>query len=284
MKKILVAFDGSLYSESALNYAIKLTQKEPENLITGIFIEDLNYAYMFSNFGVDPAAYELTGEYGEYLDEIRNTEEESIQKSREAFLNQCQEAGVNHTTHFDEGVTALELIRESIFADLLIIGYQTYFSSTRKEGDQKVLKDILSDTKCPVLVVPENEEPIDNVIFTFNGKENSVYAIRHFTYLLKPNLQDVHYNLIYVNEKSSDEKMENEELIREYLYQHYPNLDIDILEGKPGTKIQEFASQKQNALLVLGSFEKNALSRLFASSVAKGFLEAKTTPVFIAHR
>lgn len=279
----MVAFDGSLYSESALNYALEISKEETENIITGIFIEDLNYAYLFSNFGVDPTGYELSGDYGVYMDELRQSQEEIIQKSREAFINRCEESNANYTTHYDEGVTALELIRESAFADLLIIGYQTYFSNTGRENDQKVLKDILKDAKCPVLIVPEQMRPIKNIIFTYNGQDDSVYAIKHFTYLLKPSFGDVNYQLLHVQDDSENIVI-NEDLVREYLHQHYPNIKYEFLEGKPEIKIQEFVTSQPDALLVLGSFGKNALSRLLASSVAEEFLQQKTTPVFIAHR
>ncbi len=283
MKKILVAFDGSLYSESALNYAIGISKTEKGNIITGIFIEDLDYAYMFSNFGIDPTGYELSGEYGGYVDELKQSQEEIIQQSREAFINRCEKSKVNYTTHYDEGVTALELVHESTFADLLIIGYQTYFSNTDAEGNQKVLKDILRDAKCPVLVVPETKKPIENIIFTYNGQDDSVYAIKHFTYLLKPNFENVNYQLLHVQE-SKGKVVINEDLIREYLHQHYPEINYQLLEGKPEKTIQEFTDSYPNALLVLGSFGKNALSRLLASSIGKEFLNQKSTPVFIAHR
>ena len=282
MKKILVAFDGSLYSESALNYAIQLSQDEPGNIITGVFIEDLNYAYMFSNFGVDPASYELPGTYGEYLEEVRQNEEASLDVSKNQFEKRCQEAGVNYTIHWDEGVTVLELIRESTFADILLIGYQTYFSNIR-DSNQKVLKDFLAEAKCPVMVVPETYNTIDHIVFSYNGKEDSVYAIRHFTYLLKYNYQQAEQTLLHVKEKE-DEVFPNEDLLKEYLDQHYPNIQYQTLIGKPEEKVADHTQNDPNTLLVLGSFGRNALSRLFASSVAKGFLKSKSNPVLIAHR
>ena len=281
MKKVLVAFDGSNYSESALNYAIKASENEKGNILTGVFIEDLNYAYMFSNFGVDPASFELTGEYGEYLEEIRQNEEATIENSKAAFEKRCKEAGVNYTIHWDEGVTVLELIRESTYADLLIIGYQTYFSNTN-EGNQQVLKDFLTEAKCPVLVVPEQSNPIDRVVFTYNGQEDAVYAIRHFTYLLKNNFPNAQFTLLHV--KANEEALPNEDLIREYLHQHYPDIEYETLKGKPEEQLQAYAGNEPSTLLVLGSFGRNALSRLFASSVAEGFLKNQTNPVFIAHR
>jgi nucleotide-binding universal stress UspA family protein len=42
MKKILVAFDGSVFSEGALEYAFALSV-EQDAMIVGVFIEDLSY-------------------------------------------------------------------------------------------------------------------------------------------------------------------------------------------------------------------------------------------------
>ena len=283
MKKILVAFDGSRYSESALNYALKLSNPGSD-LIVGLFIEDLSYAYMFSNFGVDPMGHELSSGYGPYIDEVRAREAADIEQNKKAFMDRCEESGARYTTHLGEGGTAKRLVEESVFADLLITGYQVYFSNMGETDEQKVLKDVLAETNCPVLVVPEEDRPVEDIIFTYDGGEEAVYAIKQFTYLLSPSVGDLHYELLSIQPDASA-SLPNESLVREYLHQHYPDINYEIKEGdKPEEALTQHMGERPHAVLVMGSFGRNAVSRFFSASKASGLLESKSTPVFIAHR
>lgn len=281
MKKILVAFDGSRYSESALNYAIKLNPSG-DNLIVGLFIEDLSYAYMFTNFAVDPMGHELTSAYSTYIEEVRSREEAVLAKNRQAFIDRCEEAGVRYTTHTEEGETSQRLIEESVFADLLVTGYQVYFSNLGEANDQKVLKDILAEAHCPVLVVPEEDQKLEEVIFTYDGGRESVYAIKQFTNLLARAISAKSYELLSF-QNNKDAGLPYESLIREYLHQHYPEVTYHIEEGNPKEALPNYIAGRPHSLIVMGSFGRNALSRLFSTSKAQGLLANKSIPVFIAH-
>jgi len=280
MKKILVAFDGSLYSESALDYAIALTQNEPDNLIVGVFIEDLSYIYMVSNFGVEPTSYDISTEA---LERMKQNEEMEIKGNQQKFQKKCEKANVNYNVHLNEGVTIAELIRESTYADLMIIGYRTYFSNTGQSSSQKVLKEFLTDSYCPILVVPENYQPINRVIFTYDGNPDSVYSIRHFKYTLNHNFKDCHHQLLTVL-GDEEEEVENEDLLKEYLSLHFSEIAYEQKLGKPEEEIPNHLEASSDSLLVMGVYNRNALMRLFVSSVTDDILKAQTTPVFIAHR
>ena len=282
MKKLLVAFDGSRYSESALEYAISFGKPE-HDLIVGIFIEDLSYAYMFTNFGVDPLGHELTSGYGTYIEEVRQQEESKLEANRKAFIKRCEAAGIRYNTHVEEGGTAQRLVEESLFADILITGYQVYFSNLAGEADQGVLKDVLGYANCPVLVVPESPRDIKNVVFAYDGGENAIYALKQFTYLLKPNLERVSTEVLNI-QKNADDPLPHEELLQEYLHQHYPECPITSRPGRPDEALLQYLEDQPNAMVVMGSFGRNALSRFFSPSKAKGLLEDRSKPAFIAHR
>lgn len=282
MKKILVAFDGSRYSESALNYAIKLA-KPQQDLVVGIFIEDLSYAYMFTNFGVDPMGHELSGGYGTYIDEVREQEESKLEQNQQAFIQRCETANIRYNTYVGEGATAQRIVEASIFADLLITGYQVYFSNLGNDEDQQVLKDVLSYAHCPVLVVPETEQEFHRVIFTYNGGENAVYAIKQFTYLLKPYINPDRTELLSI-QKDEEAELPYKHLIHEYLHQHYPDCRFTIKQGKVDEALPKHLADQPDTLVVMGSFGRNTLSRFFSPSKARGLLEDRSKPVFIAHR
>src|SRR6185369_5492405 len=175
MKKILVAFDGTSFYEGALNYALNLS-KEDGALIVGVFIEDLSYVGYATLFGEDYFTFDAR-----VLQKMEKEAEGKIDENITAFEAKCKAANANYKVHLDKGVPAYELVRESLFADLILLTYQTFFSGVAGEGS--TLKDVLIEAECTVLVVPNEYKPIQTVLLTFDNKPSSVFAIKQFTQL-----------------------------------------------------------------------------------------------------
>lgn len=279
MKKILVAVDGSYYSQSAIDYAIQIAKKQG-SLIVGVFVVDLSYVYMFTNYGLEPQPYGLTTNF---IGELSDEKEKELYKVIKEFNERCRSEGVKYKVHLDRGVPAYELIRESSYSDLIIIGYQTFFSNVEGRSDEGVLRDVLVDAECPVLIVPEKVRDINNVIFTFDGKTSSIYAIKMFTYLFEQTNDMQKYILLSVL-KDKKEEIENEELLREYLRIHYPQIKFQKVSGDAEEEIEKFSESCPDCLVVMGAFGRSALSRLISSSTADNLLESRAIPAFISHK
>lgn len=278
MKKILLAFDGSLYSESALDYAINLSKEEKDNLIVGVFLQDLSYLYVASDFGMEPQPYQMSYEL---IEKIKSDESREIEKNVEVFKTNCSKAGIKYQVHLDRGVPVDELINESAFADLILMGYQTYLSNVGQRSEQ-LLKDLLKDSKCPVFILPEKPQPVKEIIFAYDGSTKAAYAFRQFTHLLKVNFPASKYTLFTVL-RDEEETVENEKLIKEYLDLHYQDIKYEKRVGKPHLEIKKYTERSPGGLLVMGAFGRNALSRFFKGSKADTILEAGVNPVFISH-
>src|SRR5262249_23529063 len=128
MKKILVAFDSTAFSSGALDYALNL-MKDQKSLIVGVFIEDLSYIGYMTLFGEDYFAFDKR-----MLDKMEQEAEGKLDEHMRTFESKCRTANANYKIHLDKGVPANELVRESLFADLIILGYQTFFSSVAGEA------------------------------------------------------------------------------------------------------------------------------------------------------
>src|SRR2546423_11423306 len=116
MKKILVAFDSSSFSSGALDYALNLTARQ-KSLIVGVFIEDLSYIGYATLFGEDYFAFDP-----KLLERMEKESEGKIEENIAAFTARCTEANANFKAHRDKGVPANELMYESRYADLIILG------------------------------------------------------------------------------------------------------------------------------------------------------------------
>ncbi len=273
MKKILVVFDGTHFSEGAFEFTRVLNEKLPV-LLTGVFLPQAKYAGIF-NYG-DAVTTPL------YIP-VMDAKEEIVQKNISRFKAVCQKQGIEYRVHEDYLDFALpELKKETRFADLLIIGSESFYNYTAIREPNEFVQDTLHGAECPVLVVPEKFKfPVNNIL-CYDGSESSVYAIKQFAYLF-PEMTKNPTILIYAN-GNADTEFPDEVNIEELAARHFPHLTITVLDLEPGKDLREWLADKDAAVVVSGSFGRSLLSRLFKKSFAAGLINDHRLPVFIAHK
>jgi hypothetical protein len=272
MKKVIIPFNGIKFSEGAFSYAANLNSIKPI-LLTGIFLPHV----AFSGFFLFPPA--LLGD-AEPLEQ--KVEEENIQKNIERFTSLCEKNHIEYRIHEDLDDFAIpELIKETRFADLLIIGSEIFFKNISENDSNIFLKDMLQHTECPVLVVPEKYYFPSRNILAYDGSASSVFAIKQFAYLF-PHLCNNKTILVYAAEETED--IPAHENIEELAASHFSDLAITVLDTERKKNFNEWVLKHENPILVSGSFGRSGFSSLFTKSFVINIIDAHQTPVFIAHQ
>ena len=175
MKKILLAFDGTNFSEGAFEFARRMNEQSPI-LLTAAFLPQIDYANVWSY--AEPTAGLL------FIPLIEQEDAAVIHKNIARFELLCQKNNIDYRVHKDFLDFALPALKkETRFADLLIIGSESFYENLGVNEPNESLKDALHAAECPILVVPEKfEYPTTNVL-TYNGSNDSVFAIKQFAYL-----------------------------------------------------------------------------------------------------
>jgi nucleotide-binding universal stress UspA family protein len=276
MKKILAAFDGTKYSEGASKYAIEIA-KLTESLLIGVFVQDMRYLNFTYAYAWDQPFIDFNA-----IESSQKEEREKIDLNIQLFHRACNEQGIHHKVHLDKGVPLQSIMDESAFADFIIIDSHTSFFSLGDKNISPFLKDLLSDSHCPVLIVPHEYKPFDKVVLCYDGSPSSVFAIKMFSYLF-PNMNDLETVILTVNEKSSTHVKEGwnfKDLIRV----HYGDASYEVLKGDAEAKLLEYLKVNgESSLVVMGAYGRNTLSRLFHQSVSNRIIQEINVPVFITH-
>jgi hypothetical protein len=274
MKKVLLAFDGTQFSEGAFNFARKLNEKQ-SLLLTGVFIPQTVYANLWSYAG---------GMAGpSFIPYIEEANSDVVETNIKHFEELCVANGIQYKVHKDFYDFALpELRRETRFADLMILSSEKFYENIVGEDASDYMKDALHMAECPVLVVPEKAGFPKTNLLAYDGTESSVFAIKQFAYLF-PEFTANKTTLVYSKE-SSDAKMPDEEYIEELAQQHFPNIDFKKSRVEPKHFYQKWANDNKNSILVSGSFGRSFLSQIFKKSFVNDVIEAHRIPVFIAHK
>ncbi len=280
MAKFLVALDGSnSFNQDLLHVSSDLLENLDDHLLVGMLVKDVSYNNTVSSFIEEHAMADVMPSKG-FLTE----EDDVITEVISQFEKTAQDSNINFEIYNDFQLTAHEVVKQSTFADMLILSYRVFYNYLTGEPDTSILYQILKGSKCPVLILPEGTKKIDNIIFTYDNKESSVFAIRAFSNLFPCNAKNKIVSILSVM-PNIDEEIKNEKLLLNLVKQHYNNVGIQLLEGNDISKeINNFASNVQNPIVVMGAYGRSHISNLLLPSVAEYLLKKSNLPLFIAHR
>jgi len=272
MNKILIAFDAANFSEGAFRFASQLNEVQP-CLLTAVFLSSIDYS-IFLGYP--------SGLQSGFVLEMANADDKMIQASELKFKSLCEKNHIEYRIHEDVGSYSLMALRkESRFADLLILGSQSFYKTIDDKSPNYYLKDVLHDAECPVLLVPEQFEFPTHTILSYDGSDSSVMAIKMFSYIF-PQLCKNDTLLVYANQ--DDEHIPDEKYMEELLARHYNELTVHRLDIDPISDFNVWLNDKQQTLLVAGSFGRTGLSQILRKSFILQAIKGHKIPIFIAHK
>lgn len=274
MRKIVIAFDGTHYSDAALKFALRLNEKNPV-MVTGAFMPQTDIASLWNYNGGSSSGPDL-------IPLVGDDSGEEINKNIRRFENYCAGHNIEYRVHKDYFDFAIpELKKETRFADLLILSSENFYANMGSEPNE-YLKETLHEVECPVILVPDTFEfPAYNVL-TYDGSESSVHAIKQFAYLL-PELAGNETTLIYAKENVTG-PLPDELNIEELIARHFPNAKLLRFGPNPRKYFLNWLIEKKASILVSGSFGRSGLSRLFHKSFVSEVMKEHRIPLFIAHK
>ena len=257
MKKVLLVFDGTNFSEGAFEFVRRLNEISGI-LLTGVFMPQVAYANLWSYSAA-------TGGGGVFIPMLEDDETELVTRNMEHFESLCHKNGIRYRLHKDFFDFALpELKKESRFADVIVLGGEMFYKGVTGGSQFDFIRDALRTTECPVMIVPERFEFPDNNILAYDGSEESVYAIKQFAYVF-PELAKNKTLLVYADDET-DKKFPSQDYITELATQHYNDLIVYKLEIEPKKYFHVWISERKGSLLVSGSYSRSAFSQAFRKS------------------
>lgn len=275
MKKVLLAFDASHFSEGAFEFGRRLNELRPL-LLTGIFLPQQEPAGAWATY-----SYGIGGMYNPIMED---SDSAALEKNISRFEKLCIGNSIDYRVHEDINDFILPQVKkESSYADLLILGSELFFDNTANGTPNDYLQALLHNICCPVILVPEKYDFPESIILAYNGTDESVYAIKQFAYLL-PELTNTPTILVYVNDNDQNEDFPDKIVMEELVARHYSDLTLFKLQANPGKFFSTWISEKKSALLVSGSFGRSEFSRLFKKSFIKDVIADHRLPIFIAHK
>lgn len=272
MKQVLFVGAGHHFPEGCFSFLRPANMQERVRT-RGLFFKPVDYVPLASL--VPPTGLVPNLDFA-------GRERDIVASHKAEFARRCE----NEYLPFDVEANEREwdkdlLIKESRFADLILISAEFFYEDSDGNQPNAYLRDALRAAECPVLVVPENFEKVEHLFMAYDGSRESMYAIKQFTYLF-PHLTELPAELVYIREEESDDFPDIEKL------RIFAQLKLDCMSfTKLHFRAEDFFStwivNKKNGLLVSGSFGRSSLSYKIRPGFAEKVIGQHALPVFIAH-
>jgi hypothetical protein len=277
MEKILVLMDPVKPGNHALEFACFLRRQTPSN-ITCILLdypETSRPIYRdLHGFPVAFAGQDLRK--NQIASEARTEAHISALKKEYAGMNVDFKINRNYIQSEED------ILRESRFADLLILDAGMMSHKESEGSPTTFVRDILKKSACPVMVAPEDFKELEEIVFCNNNTPDSIFAIKQFSHLF-PQLQKIKLTILQVTE-NSEKETSGESQLAEWLKSHYHDFRFEMFSGDINHILFDYLFKRNNIFIVMGAYGRSALSTFLKKSTAGPLIKIITQPVFISHR
>ena len=272
MKKVLFICDGDNLPKGGFRFIKLLNENEPLN-VKGIFFSQIDSEKFM------PVNYMQVKEpFGKF----KENEIGILNESKNRIVEQFESSGIKF--HYLDRIEKWDkaiFVKESRFADLVVISEDLFDNNIIDIQPNYFMEETLRVSECPVMIVPENFTIIERIAVAYDGKKESMFALKQFNYLL-PQFTDLPAEFVYVKDEPND-AIPDLDLLKEYACLHFNSLGASKLNFDPKIYFITWLEHRKNALLVTGSYSRSAVSNLRNPSFAERVIQEHNNPVFIAH-
>lgn len=269
MHKILLLVTHG-FPHHLLDFANELCKEDPCK-VTALFIDRLQVtdteSYVFPS---DIKATETDFTAGKEKEEEQHFLSDRIQ----LFTDYCVSNNISYAARTITGNFLENINDETAFADYVLC-------DANLDLELFSMPNFISSAACPVLLIPAATVFFDHVIFTFDGHMSSIHAMKQFSYLFSK-FKNLQVSLVTIV-PPHNAVMDYDTLVREWITTHFPEANIEILQGDVKEQLPAYINQFKNSLVVMGAFGRNALSKLFKESLVPTILKTTKAPLFISH-
>ncbi len=277
MEKIFVLMDPMNPGNNALDFACFLQRQTPSN-ITCILLDNPKAVRLVQR--------DLHGFPVVFAEQDLKKNQIAAEAGVEARISSLKKefaaTGLDFERHRNYPLREDDIIRESLFADLLILDARMMSDQVSEKSPTSFVRDILAKSACPVIVAPEEIEEPEEIVFCNDYTPDSIFAIKQFAHLF-PQLGNKELTVLEVME-SSHLETNTQNRLSEWLQSHFHNFRFEIFNGDVNHILFDFLFKRKNSFIVMGAYGRNALSTFLKKSTAVRLIRMVTQPVFISHR
>lgn len=275
-KNIMIAVDGSAYTESVLQHAVALS-KQFASRIHVLTVVDVRIFEWASAIGAD--GFVTVVPSGVYQDESLSILDEKCVKILEKCSRLLTEEKVNFKTEKVIGSPVDQLLEKAQIADLVIMGKRGEFERWDNDELGVTVQAMSRNLSQPLLVVKKSWRPCNRILLGYDGSEHAGKALQ-ITAQLAEGCQAQVVIISVTNDTEFGENCCRE--AREYLSSYAVKMDSLVISGDPGKELAHYAQTNNVDMIVIGAFGHSRIREAILGSTTEHILRFSKCPVLLA--
>lgn len=271
MKKILLLFSGTSYSNSLTQFALNMARGNKAYLHVMFLSPSLEQEARYPF----PSDLPLTTSIYGTAEVLAESDLKLIRANMQVFKHFCADEQVPCTIESNVHITLHDLIEHSAFSDLILCEAKTEVSGIS-------IHKLLADSHCPVLLVSREVGVPQSAVFCYDESYSSILAIKMYSYLF-PEWKDLPGTVLTINPRQ-DRSPKHDDYLSDWLPQHFTNSERQFLYGNLEREVVRFIRKGDKpTMVIMGAYGRTAASRLLRRSLAEVVIEETSACVFIMH-
>jgi nucleotide-binding universal stress UspA family protein len=277
IKSILLAVDGSAYTEPVLKYGIELSKKFDAFLrvLTVIDIRIFEWAVAIGVEGFAPII--PSAGYQEESQKILEQKADEVLKKTEKIL---QQEKIQYVLEKESGNPVDVICDKARLTDMVILGARGEFAKWSDKMLGATLESLSRLCIKPLLVIPREFKKFSKILLAYDGSENASKALAlaaFFASRLKLPIL-----LLNVNESEENGKEILKEAMDYLMPYNLEKVEQRIVVGDADEKINMVAGDTASDLIIMGSYGHSRIREAILGSTTVQTMRKATVPVLIA--
>lgn len=277
IKSILLAVDGSAFTEPVLQYGIMLSQKFQALLrvLTVIDIRIFEWAVAIGVEGFAPII--PSSGYQEESQKLLDQKAEEVLKKIEGILKQKK---VEYILEKESGNPVDMICDKARLADMVILGARGEFAKWSDKMLGATLEALTRLCIKPIFISPKDYRDIQKIMVAYDGSENASKCLAlAATFASRLNLPLL---LLNVNDSAQAGRQILHEA-KEYLAPYkLTSLEEEVVAGEAAEKIIAVSKEKKIDLIIMGSYGHSRIREAILGSTTVQVMRNATVPVLMA--
>ena len=275
-KNILVAVDGSIYTDAILSAGMALA-KAFHSRIYLITVADVRVFEWATAVGADGFVPIVPS--GLYQDESKKILDEKCEKILEKSAKILQEENLDFEVEKLVGSPVDAIIEKSRIADLVLVGKRGEFAKWDKKTLGATTEAITRSIFKPLLVVEKEYKPFKKILVGYDGSSHANHVLMYASHIAEALTARISVLCIGNNTEWTHAHCEE---AKKYL-QNY-NVKFETLEqaGQPEKEIVRYAEQEGCELIAIGAHGHSRIHEAILGCTTEHILRFSTSSVLLA--
>ncbi|WP_341835658.1 universal stress protein [Chitinophaga pollutisoli] len=204
-----------------------------------------------------------------------------VQRNLDVFKHACEEVGINAVPQVLSNHVADAVLMECRYADLLLIDPAMSLGIASPAHPPSFARNLLSQAECPVILMPERFDGLEEIVFAYDGSPSAVFAIKHFCAIF-PRLGDRKLTVLTAHGDAKVTKKEIQ-LMSAWLRANFRQVDFVSVGEDSRAALMDYVLGNDKLMVVMGAYGRSGWSSFFSSSHADPLATYVSKALFISH-